>query len=104
MAEPWAREFDGPSLVVLRRALVRFDAEKDFRKMRAKVLYVLSRTDKIFPPSLAGPVMAKLKAANVDATYFEIDSENGHLASGSDAAKWSPTLRSFLNGLVVSNR
>jgi homoserine O-acetyltransferase/O-succinyltransferase len=103
VAEPWAKEFDGHSLVVLRRASVRFDAEKDFGKIRAKVLYVLSRTDKIFPPALAGPVMAKLKAANVDATYFEIDSENGHLASGSDAAKWSPTLRNFLNGLAISN-
>lgn len=103
-AEPWAREFDGHSLVVLRRASVRFDAEKDFEKMRAKVLYVLSRTDKIFPPSLAAPVMAKLKAANVDAAYFEIDSENGHLASGLDAAKWSSTLRSFLDSLASSNR
>ena len=99
LAEPWARAFDGHSLVVLRRAMVRFNAEKDFSHIRAKVLYVLSRTDKIFPPSLAPPVMEKLKAAHVDAAYFEIDSENGHLASGTDAAKWAPTLRAFIDRL-----
>jgi len=41
------------SLVVLRKASVRFDAAKDFTKLKAKVLYVLSRTDKLFPPSIA---------------------------------------------------
>ena len=30
--------------------------------------------------------MAQLKAAKVDADYFEIDSEFGHSASGLDAA------------------
>ncbi len=103
-AEPWAKAFDGHSLVVLRRALVRFNAEKDFEKIRAKVLYVLSRTDKVFPPSIAPAVMEKLKAARVDAAYFEIDSELGHLASGTDAAKWIPTLRKFLSGIPQPRR
>ena len=42
-AEIWAKEFDGNSLVVLRRASIRFDAEKDLGKVKARVLYVLSR-------------------------------------------------------------
>ena len=100
LAEPWAKVFDGHSLVVLRRAAVRFNAEKDFAKIRAKVLYALSRTDKLFPPSIAPEVMAKLSAAKVDATYVEIDSELGHLASGQDAAKWAPSLREFMNRLM----
>lgn len=103
LAEPWAKTFDGHSLVVLRRASVRFDAEKDFAKVRAKVLYVLSRTDKVFPPSIAPAVMEKLKTAKVEATYFEIDSELGHLASGLDAAKWAPVLREFMNRLMPPN-
>jgi homoserine O-acetyltransferase len=50
MAEAWAREFDANSLVTLRRASVRFDAERDFGKIRAKVLYVLSRSEeRAFP-------------------------------------------------------
>jgi homoserine O-acetyltransferase len=40
--------------------------------------------------------MAELKRVGVDATYFEIDSENGHLASGVDADKWAPALRAFM--------
>ena len=95
-AGTWAKEFDGNSLVVLRRASIRFDAEKDLGRMKAKVLYVLSRTDKLFPPSIAPDVMSKLKAVGVSAEYFEIDSDLGHSASGLDAAKWAPKLRAFM--------
>lgn len=99
MAEEWARQFDGNSLVALRRAAVRFDAERDLRNIRARVLYVLSRTDRLFPPSIAPGIMDKLAAAGVDARYVEIDSDFGHSASGTDAAKWAPALRAFLAGL-----
>ena len=98
-ATPWAKAFDGNSLVVLRRASVRFDAEKDFAKVKAKVLYVLSRTDKVFPPSIAPDVMAQMKAAGITADYFEIDSDFGHSASGLDAAKWAPRLKTFMADL-----
>jgi homoserine O-acetyltransferase len=98
-AETWSKVFDANSLVVLRKASVRFDAEKDMAKIKAKVLYVLSRTDKLFPPSIAPDVMAKLKAAGVNADYFEIDSDFGHSASGLDAAKWAPRLKTFMAGL-----
>jgi homoserine O-acetyltransferase len=32
------------------------------------------------------------------ATYAQIDSEHGHLASGTEAAKWAPALRAFIEG------
>jgi homoserine O-acetyltransferase len=95
-AEAWAQQFDANALVVLLRAAVRFDAEKDFPRMKAKLLYVLCTTDKSFPPSIAPAVMAKLTAAGVDAEFFELKSELGHVASGLDAAKWAPTLQAFL--------
>jgi homoserine O-acetyltransferase len=98
-AETWSKVFDANSLVALRKASVRFDAEKDMARIKAKVLYVLSRTDKLFPPSIAPDVMAKLKAAGVSADYFEIDSDFGHSASGLDAAKWAPRLKTFMAGL-----
>ena len=96
MAETWAREFDPNSMVALRKAAVRFDVERDFPKIRARVLYVLARTDKLFPPSIAPGVMEKLAAAGVDATYVEIDTDFGHSASGADWAKWAPALGRFL--------
>lgn len=96
MAETWAGEFDPNSLITLRQAAVRFDAERDLAKIRARVLYVLARTDQLFPPSLAPRVLARLAAAGVDATYVEIDTDFGHSASGVDWAKWAPALRDFL--------
>ena len=99
LAEPWAKVFDPNSLIALAQARSHYNAEKDFARIRAKVLYVLSRTDKLFPPSIAPEVMAKLKAAGVDATYFEIDSDKGHLASGADWNKWARVLSAFLQRL-----
>ena len=70
-----------------------------FDKIKSKVLYVLSRTDKLFPPELADSVMPALKAAGVDADYFLLDSDYGHSASGLDAHLWAPQLRLFMESL-----
>jgi homoserine O-acetyltransferase len=98
-AEPWAEVFDGNSLIVQRRAMEYHDHVPDFGKIQAKVLYILSTTDKLFPTSIAPGVMEKLKAAGVDATYFELESEKGHSAGTGDAIKFDPALRAFLNRL-----
>ena len=65
------------------------------------MLYVLSRTDRLFPPELAPVVMHGLKTAGVDADYFLLDSDYGHSASGRDAHKWAPRLREFMESLVL---
>jgi homoserine O-acetyltransferase len=96
LAEAWARVFDANAMVVLRRALERFDSTAHFDRIRAKVLYVLSRTDRLFPPSLAPGVLQLLERAGVDARYLELDSEFGHLATGVDADKWAPVLAGFM--------
>lgn len=99
MVRTWAAAFDAHSLMTLGRASNAYDAAPHLNKIRAKVLYVLSRTDKLFPPSLEGEVMPALKAAGVDARYYLLDSEHGHQASGRDSAKWAPALRGFMEGL-----
>ena len=100
-AVDWARRWDTNSLVILRRGTIGYDTVKDFTKIRAKVLYVLCRTDRLFPPSIAPAVMHDLAAAGVGARYFEIDSDLGHSASGPEHAKWSPALREFLEPLMA---
>lgn len=100
-AAPWVSAFDGNSMVVLRRALEGFDTTRDFHRIKARVLYVISRTDKLFPPSIAPGVMAKLQAARIDASYFEIDTELGHLASGPEGDKWGPVLARFMGELTA---
>jgi homoserine O-acetyltransferase/O-succinyltransferase len=99
LATPWAKAFDAHSLLVLLQATERYNVEAQFPRIKAKVLYVISRTDALFPPSIAPGVMAGLKKAGVQATYFEIDSDKGHLASGADAEKWAPALAEFMRGL-----
>jgi homoserine O-acetyltransferase len=98
-AARWARGFDANSLLILAKALRGFDVTAQFSKIKSKVLYVLSRTDKLFPPELEAFVMPRLKAAGVDADYFLLDSDYGHSASGIDAHKWTPRLRQFMDGL-----
>jgi homoserine O-acetyltransferase/O-succinyltransferase len=100
VARLWATEFDANSLIVLGRALDRFNVESELSRIRACVLYVLSRTDRIFPPSLAPIVMARLRAAGVRAEYVEIDSALGHAAPGLDGARWAPQLAAFMTQLV----
>jgi homoserine O-acetyltransferase/O-succinyltransferase len=100
-AVDWAQRWDANSLVILRRGTIGYDTVKDFPKIRAKILYVLCRTDRLFPPSIAPAVMDALATAGVDARYFEIDSDLGHSASGPEHAKWSPVLREFLVPLMA---
>ncbi len=101
LAADWARPWDANSMVILRRATIGFDTVKDFAKIRAKLLYVLCRSDVLFPPTLRPAVMNDLAAAGVAARYFEIDSDLGHSASGPEHAKWSPVLREFLAPLIA---
>ncbi len=96
IAAEWAAVFDPNSLIVLRRASMRYDVRPHLGRIRARVLYVLSRTDALFPPTLERPTMEALHAAGVRAEYALIDSDRGHLASGLDAAKWAGRLAAFL--------
>jgi homoserine O-acetyltransferase/O-succinyltransferase len=100
VARKWAGEFDANALIALGRASARFNVEEDLSRIRARVLYVLSRTDNIFPPSLAPGVMAKLREAGVRAEYVEIDSDLGHAAPGIEGAKWAPQLAAFMAQLL----
>lgn len=99
MAEAWAEKFDANSLIVLRRAAEYRDAEKDFARIKAKVLYVLCKSDNLFPPTYADNVINKLKAYNIDTEYFELDSDKGHVGVLHDAKKWESVLRSFIDKL-----
>ena len=98
-AKRWAEGFDANSLIILAKALRGFDVTPQLGKIKSKILYVLSRTDKLFPPELEPIVMAAFKQAGLDADYFLLDSEYGHTASGIDAAKWAPRLRQFMESL-----
>ncbi|MDH3637854.1 MAG: alpha/beta fold hydrolase [Gammaproteobacteria bacterium] len=98
LATPWAEQFDANSLIVLRKAAVQFDARPRLANIKAPLLYVLSRSDNLFPPSIAPGTMSLLKGAGVDARFFELDSDNGHRAPSLDWQGWAEQLETFLNG------
>ena len=99
IAAGWADAFDAHSLFILARAMENFDVTGQYAAIKVPVLYVLSRSDALFPPSLANDVIEGLRGAGVDAGYYEIDSDHGHLASGADADEWAPVLRAFIKRL-----
>lgn len=98
-ARNWAEAADAHSLLVLGRALDHYDLLGELGHIRARVVHVLSRTDRLFPPSLAAEAMPAFAAVGVQADEGEIDSEHGHLASRTEAAQWAAALRRFMDGL-----
>ena len=50
-------------LIVLGAAMGSFDVKSRFNEIKVPVLYILSRTDKLFPPTLAPPVMQAMREA-----------------------------------------
>lgn len=99
-AKSWAKVYDGHSLVTLRRAIDGFDITGEYDKLKGtQVLYVNSKTDKLFDIALSPAYVSDMRKAGVDVTYVELPSDKGHLASHADAAMWAPILGAFLRRL-----
>jgi homoserine O-acetyltransferase len=96
LARAWAGTFDANALLVLGRAMALFDVRDQLSAIRAPLLYVLSRSDRLFPSTLASEVMPLMHRTGIDARFLEIDSDHGHFASSTDAAKWAGSLRAFI--------
>ena len=52
--------------------------------------------DNLFPPSIAPKTMQLFKDAGVNASFFELESNNGHRAPSIDWQSWADILRDFL--------
>ena len=99
-AHTWAKIYDGHSLVTLRRAIDGFDITGEYAKLKGtKVLYVNSKTDKLFDIALCPPYVIDMRKAGIDVTYVELPSDKGHMASHQDAAMWAPILAAFMKSL-----
>ena len=99
-AKVWAKLYDGHSLVALRRAIDGFDITHQYDRLKqAKVLYVNSKTDKLFDIALCPAYVSDMRKAGVDVTYVELPSDKGHMASHQDAEMWAPILKAFIEKL-----
>ena len=99
-ARAWSRIYDGHSLVTLRRAIGTVDITRDYAKLKGiKVLYVQSKTDKLFDIALCPGYVSDMRNAGIEVTYVELPSNKGHMASHADAALWAPILGAFMKSL-----
>ena len=99
-AKAWAEIYDGHSMVALRRAIGSFDITGEYDKLKGtKVLYVNSKTDKLFDIADCPAYVTDMRKAGVDVTYVELPSNKGHMASHADSAMWAPILAAFMKGL-----
>ncbi len=99
-ARSWAKIYDGHSLVALRRAIDGFDITGEYARLKGtKVLYVNSKTDKLFDIALCPAYVIDMRKAGIDVTYVELPSDKGHMASHQDAAMWAPILAAFMKSL-----
>ncbi|WP_354446467.1 alpha/beta fold hydrolase [Ottowia thiooxydans] len=95
MAAQWAHEFDPHALVVLLRAALDFDVQPFMGAIRAKVLHVVARSDKLFPPNATmNCEMARVLGSY---RYVEMDTDLGHSSSGPAHALWSPALAALID-------
>ena len=63
------------------------------------MLYVNSKTDKLFDIALCPGYVSDMRKAGVDVTYVELPSDKGHMASHADAWMWAPILSAFMKSL-----
>ena len=96
LAAMWAREFDARSLVVLLKAALAFDVRDRMAQVRADVLYVISDTDRLFPPDASLLACMRQAQGKRPTRYVEMRSDLGHMASGMDHALWSEALAELL--------
>lgn len=96
MARVWAHEFDPNSLVALCKAGQRFDARSNLPHIKARMLWVISSSDRIFPPDVEVERMVQANTAADARVYLNLQSDYGHVASGADWLKWEPHLRQLL--------
>ena len=94
LARDWAEGFDPGSMITLMQAAEGFDVSAQLGAIRAPVLLVLSRTDPVFSPALARSIA--LLPGTQDWSYVQLDSDNGHFASGADAMLWAGVLGRFM--------
>ena len=73
--------------------------EGQLKLKQAKVLYVNSKTDKLFDIALCPAYVSDMRKAGVDITYVELPSDKGHMASHQDAEMWAPILKAFIEKL-----
>lgn len=97
LAADWARSFDPNALVALAGAGQRFDARDALTSIRARMLWVNSTSDAVFPPDPAVQHRIAANRVSPKASYHLLESRYGHVASGADWRKWAHLLAELVH-------
>jgi homoserine O-acetyltransferase len=92
-----AKTTDANSVIYTSKAYQLYNLGDEVKRIKAKVLFVPSRTDLIFPPNLSRRATEQLRAQGNVVEYFEIDGINGHLDGVFSIAKAGEAIRTFLD-------
>jgi homoserine O-acetyltransferase/O-succinyltransferase len=91
-----AKSTDANSLLYMAKANQLYNLGDDVKKMKARILFVPSRTDMIFPPELSERAAERYRAQGGVADVAVIDGEGGHLDGVFNVAKQGEAIRAFL--------
>jgi homoserine O-acetyltransferase len=73
-----------------------YNLEKEQARIKAKVLFLPSKTDLIFPPELSRRAAQKLRAQGNYVELYEIEGTSGHLDGLFSIGKAADQIRAFL--------
>lgn len=103
LADTWSAQFDANALVTLCQAGYAFDALDDIPRIKARILWVVCASDKLFPPD---PLIVEALANSATAqrpVYLELESRYGHVAAGIEHTKWTHLLQDLIDGGDTAN-
>ena len=94
--------FSMPSYTTVGRKTIKnlhqlYNLEKDAGRIRAKVQFIPSKTDLIFPPELSRKWAERLRAQGNHTEVFELQGTSGHLDGLFVIGQAADTIRAFLD-------
>jgi homoserine O-acetyltransferase len=92
-----AASTDAAHLVWMAKANQLYNLTNEQSRIKAKVLFLPSKTDLIFPPELSRRWAEKLKAQGNYVELYEIEGTSGHLDGLFSIARVSDQIRSFMS-------
>jgi homoserine O-acetyltransferase len=87
---------DAAHFVWMAKANQLYNLEKEQGRIKAKVLFLPSKTDLVFPPELSRKWAEKLRAQGNQVELYEIDGTSGHLDGLFSIGKVADQIRAFL--------
>lgn len=88
---------DANNNIYMAKANQLFNVEADMPRIKARLLFIPSQSDLVFPPEFSRKAAERFKAQGGTAELFMIEGNGGHLDGVVNIAKAGETIRAFLS-------